>query len=143
MDDHRERNRGGEVDRAQAAERSPESNGVPDQGGMTGTMKHPGSLRVQEDGLVGFFSFEQNRRTRGQCSTRVTITHGERIVKQLIALGVVAILLASSATGQGLQKPATPAFVRANTETRYLAFQIFTYGPDPRMASMGKNLTCN
>ena len=59
-------------------------------------------------------------------------------MKQLVALGIVAIWFASSASGQGLQKPATPASVKAKPETRYLAFQIFTYGPDPRMASMGE-----
>ncbi len=60
------------------------------------------------------------------------------MVKQLVALGIVAMLFASPASGQGLQKPATAASSKANTESRYLAFQIFTYGPDPRIASMGE-----
>jgi hypothetical protein len=59
-------------------------------------------------------------------------------VKHLVALGIVPILFAGSASGHGSQKPVTPASVKAKTETRYLAFQIFTYGPDPRMASMGE-----
>jgi hypothetical protein len=36
------------------------------------------------------------------------------------------------------EKPATPEALKAEKETRYLAFQIFTYGPDPRGARMGE-----
>jgi hypothetical protein len=36
------------------------------------------------------------------------------------------------------EKPATPEALKAEKETRYLAFQIFTYGPDPKVASMGE-----
>lgn len=59
-------------------------------------------------------------------------------MKHLVAVGIVANLFASLSPGQGLQEPATSASSKANTETRYLAFQIFTYGPDPRIPSMGE-----
>ena len=36
------------------------------------------------------------------------------------------------------EKPATPEAVKAEKETRYLAFQIFTYGPNPLIATMGE-----
>ena len=36
------------------------------------------------------------------------------------------------------KKPATPESLKAEKETRYLAFQIFTYGPNPIIATMGE-----
>src|SRR4051812_13122418 len=36
------------------------------------------------------------------------------------------------------EKAATPEAPKAEKETRYLAFQIFTYGPDPKLATMGE-----
>ena len=48
------------------------------------------------------------------------------------------MLFASSASGQDSKKPATPESLKAEKETRYLAFQIFTYGPDPKVAQYGR-----
>jgi hypothetical protein len=59
-------------------------------------------------------------------------------MKRLFALGIVAVLFASSASGQDSKKPAIPDSSQAEKETRYLAFQIFTYGPNPLMATMGE-----
>jgi hypothetical protein len=59
-------------------------------------------------------------------------------MKHLVVPGIVAMLFASSASGQDATKPATPQASKAEKETRYLAFQIFTYSPDPRVASMGE-----
>ena len=57
-------------------------------------------------------------------------------MRRLVVLGIVASLSASSAAGQDSRKPATPDSSRAEKETRYLAFQIFTYfSPDPKVAS--------
>ncbi len=36
------------------------------------------------------------------------------------------------------KKPATPEALKAEKETRYLAFQTFTYGPNPKLARMGE-----
>ena len=36
------------------------------------------------------------------------------------------------------REPATPDSLKAERETKYLAFQIFTYGPNPKVASMGE-----
>ncbi len=53
------------------------------------------------------------------------------IVKRLLVLGIVALLSASSTSGQGSKQPAAPDSVKAERETRYLAFQIFTrFTPD-------------
>ena len=87
---------------------------------------------------MSLFPLEQITAQVRQCSVRGTVAQGEQIVKHLVAVGIVANLVASSSPGQGLQEPATPASSKANTETRYLAFQIFTYGPDPKIASMGE-----
>ncbi|MFI5460216.1 MAG: hypothetical protein ACHRXM_32770 [Isosphaerales bacterium] len=59
-------------------------------------------------------------------------------MKRLVVLGIVAGLFARSASGQDPRKPAAADSSQAEKETRYLAFQIFTYGPDPRVASMGE-----
>ena len=59
-------------------------------------------------------------------------------MNRLAALGIVAALFAGSASGQESKKPATPDSRKAEKETRYLAFQIFTYGPNPKIASMGE-----
>src|SRR5580704_3260608 len=59
-------------------------------------------------------------------------------MKRLVVLGIVAVLFASSASGQDSKKKATPESLKAVKETRYLAFQIFTYGPNPKVASMGE-----
>ena len=59
-------------------------------------------------------------------------------MKRLIVLGIAAMLFASSASGQDSKKPATPNVPQAEMETKYLAFQIFTYGPNPRVATMGE-----
>ena len=63
---------------------------------------------------------------------------GTMIMKRLVVLGIVAVLFASSASGQDSKKPATPESLKAEKETRYLAFQIFTYGPDPKIATYGR-----
>ncbi len=59
-------------------------------------------------------------------------------MNRMLVLGIVAVLSASSASGQDSKKPATPESSQAEKETRYLAFQIFTYGPNPKIASMGE-----
>ena len=59
-------------------------------------------------------------------------------MNRLVALGIVAALFARSASGQNTIHPATPDSSKAQNETRYLAFQIFTYGPDPRIPTMGE-----
>ena len=59
-------------------------------------------------------------------------------MKRLVVLGIVAVLFAGSASGQDSKKPATPDSSKAEKETRYLAFQIFTYGPDPKVATHGR-----
>jgi len=59
-------------------------------------------------------------------------------MKRLVVHGIVAVLFASSASGQDSKQPATPEAASAVKETRYLAFQIFTYGPNPIVASMGE-----
>ncbi len=55
---------------------------------------------------------------------------------------VCSVLFASIAWAQpspvAEKKPATPESLKAEKETRYLAFQIFTYGPDPKRATMGE-----
>ncbi len=45
---------------------------------------------------------------------------------------------ASSAPGQALKKPTPPPPLEALSETRYLAFQIFTYSPNPKNPTMGE-----
>jgi hypothetical protein len=60
------------------------------------------------------------------------------IMKRLATFGFVAVLFASSAFGQDSKKPATSDASKAEKETRYLAFQIFTYGPNPKLATMGE-----
>jgi len=62
------------------------------------------------------------------------------IINRLAVLGIVALLFASSAPGQDPKKPATPESSTREKETRYLAFQIFTYGPNPKLASMGEGM---
>jgi len=47
-------------------------------------------------------------------------------------------LLASSASGQDSKKRAAADSLKAEKETRYLAFQIFTYSPDPTFALSGE-----
>lgn len=57
-------------------------------------------------------------------------------MRHLAVAGVVAVLLAVSASGEGAQKPAS-SVLNGNNETRYLAFQIFTYySPDPKVAGL-------
>ncbi len=56
-------------------------------------------------------------------------------MNRLIVLGIVAELIAGTASGQNIQKTSTAESVKAEA-TRYLAFQIFTYySPDPKVAS--------
>ena len=50
------------------------------------------------------------------------------------------MLFASFALGQDSTKPATPQASKAEKETRYLAFQIFTSNPDPRVPEGGKGM---
>jgi hypothetical protein len=59
-------------------------------------------------------------------------------MKYLFILGIAALLLAVSALGQDSKKPAAPVVVKGEYENQYLAFQIFTYGPNPKMAKMGE-----
>ncbi len=60
---------------------------------------------------------------------------------------VGSVLLAGLAWAQqsplAERKSATPESLKAEKETRYLAFQIFTYGPNPRVASMGEGKNPN
>ena len=56
----------------------------------------------------------------------------------LLVPAIAAALLASSASGQDSIKPAATDSLNAAKETRYLAFQIFTYGPNPQLATMGE-----
>jgi hypothetical protein len=57
---------------------------------------------------------------------------------RLVVLGILAGLVAGSASAQTSEKSAARGSTSAGKETRYLAFQIFTYGPDPRIPSMGE-----
>ncbi|HEY8749690.1 MAG TPA: hypothetical protein VIM11_17025 [Tepidisphaeraceae bacterium] len=50
----------------------------------------------------------------------------------------MAVLFAGSAWGQEAKKLAAAEAAKAENETRYLAFQIFTYGPNPIIATMGE-----
>ena len=59
-------------------------------------------------------------------------------MNRLAILGIVAVLAAGSASAQDARQTVTPDSSNAEKETRYLAFQIFTYGPDPRIPSMGE-----
>jgi hypothetical protein len=59
---------------------------------------------------------------------------------------VCSVMFAGLACAQAQQSPiaektsATADSSKRAKETRYLAFQIFTYGPDPRVASMGEGM---
>jgi hypothetical protein len=55
-----------------------------------------------------------------------------------VAIGITAVLFASSASAQDSKQPPPLDSSKAQEETRYLAFQIFTYGPDPRIPTMGE-----
>ncbi len=57
---------------------------------------------------------------------------------RLAALGIAAVLSAGSASGQDAAESALPGGSDAGKETRYLAFQIFTYSPDPKFALSGE-----
>ena len=58
-------------------------------------------------------------------------------MNRLIVLGMVAELIAGTAWGQNERTASAPESVKAEKETRYLAFQIFTYySPDPKVASL-------
>ena len=59
-------------------------------------------------------------------------------MKRLVVLGLLAGLFASSASGQGANPSLRTDSSKPEKETRYLAFQIFTYGPDPRIPTMGE-----
>jgi hypothetical protein len=61
-------------------------------------------------------------------------------MKPLVALGIVGVLWANSASGQESKKPANPDVLKPEKETRYLAFQIFTSSPDPKIAISGEGL---
>jgi hypothetical protein len=60
------------------------------------------------------------------------------VMKRLVVLVIVAVLFASSASGQDSEQPAALEAAKAEKETRYLAFQIFTYGPNPKIPTMGE-----
>ena len=62
-------------------------------------------------------------------------------MKRLLVLGIVAVLSASSASGQDSRQAAAPESSKAEQETRYLAFQIFTYEPNPLIPTMGEGPT--
>jgi hypothetical protein len=54
-----------------------------------------------------------------------------------VLLGIVALLFADSASAQDSRKPATPDSSATEQETRYLAFQIFTYySSNPKVAAL-------
>ena len=54
---------------------------------------------------------------------------------RLIALGIATVLLARSASGGDPKQSAAPQSTTPENETKYLAFQIFTYySPDPKVA---------
>ena len=55
---------------------------------------------------------------------------------------VLASLLASGfyQPTAAQEQPATPESTKPEKETKYLAFQIFTYGPNPKIASMGEGV---
>ena len=57
---------------------------------------------------------------------------------RLLAAGIMAMACAGDASGQDPAKPGSTESLSAEKETRYLAFQVFTYGPNPKMASMGE-----
>ena len=53
-----------------------------------------------------------------------------------VFLGIVAAFVAGTASGQNIRKPSTRESLKGEEETRYLAFQIFTYySSDPKVAS--------
>jgi hypothetical protein len=58
-------------------------------------------------------------------------------MNRLVVPGIAALLIAGSASAQDATRPSQHEAARAETDTRYLAFQIFTYSPDPRAAVSG------
>lgn len=59
-----------------------------------------------------------------------------------LTVAVCSLLLASIGWAQqphvAERKPKTPQAQAGEKETRYLAFQIFTYSPNPKSGSMGE-----
>jgi hypothetical protein len=55
-----------------------------------------------------------------------------------IVLSCQLVLACTWASAVVQEKPAAPDSLKAEKETRYLAFQIFTYGPNPIIATMGE-----
>jgi hypothetical protein len=57
------------------------------------------------------------------------------VMTRLVVLGIATALLARAASGQGSEQPATLQSMTSERETKYLAFQIFTYySSDPKVA---------
>ena len=106
---------------------------------MPGTVKPGGFFWVLEDRPVGLFSPEEDVEEQDRhvihCMQRWEI-----IMKRFAVLGIVTLLFASSVAGQERAKPATSEASTAEKETRYLAFQIFTYGPNPMIPTMGEGM---
>jgi hypothetical protein len=104
---------------------------------MPGTVKPGGFFRVLEDSPVGLFSpeddVEEQERQVIHCMKRWEI-----IMKRFVVLGIVTLLSASSLAGQERAQPATSETSTGEKETKYLAFQIFTYGPNPLIPTMGE-----
>ena len=55
-----------------------------------------------------------------------------------ILLACLVALACNRTPAEAQEKPAAPDSLKAEKETRYLAFQIFTYGPNPIIATMGE-----
>jgi hypothetical protein len=72
----------------------------------------------------------------GYKETSRLFTLKELMMKFALGLGILTVLFASAASSQDVNQPPPHDSSKAQKETRFLAFQIFTYGPDPRIPTM-------
>ncbi len=63
---------------------------------------------------------------------------GTIMMTRHVVLTIAAMLLAGSAWGRDAEQPGASGSSKAARETRYLAFQLFTYSPNPQNAGMGE-----
>jgi hypothetical protein len=61
-------------------------------------------------------------------------------MKPLAVLGIAVLLCVGSLQGQDSKKPSATDAPKVEKETRYLAFQIFTCGPDPKIPMSGQGM---
>jgi len=90
---------------------------------MPGTVK-PGGLSLSKNRQTGLFCFTPKEMPMTRFASPIIVA--------------ALLTLAGCQPTAAQEKPATPEALKAEKETRYLAFQIFTYGPDPKLASMGE-----